>query len=419
MKPLSTALLCAAACLCVPSYAACPLAGSWNGKLNLGPASLSIVFHIAGGEEGQPATVTLDSPDQGATGIPTDVEYCQGDSIAIQVPRLMLSYHGRLKDDTIKGTFSQMGHSLPLELKRGGVKLNRPQTPKPPFPYSTREVTFPSAEQYITLAGTLTLPENADKSTPVVVMVSGSGQQNRDEELFGHKPFAVLADALAREGICSLRYDDRGVGGSTGDPSAATTRDFALDAEGAIAYLRSAGYRHVGIFGHSEGGSIAFITATSDHKPDFIITYGAPAILGYDIILDQLSVQMADMGMDTSDTAQVETYAKAVIEGDTTGTFSSPWMRHFLAYDPAADIHAASTTPTLALYGSKDVQVRPTLNEQPMRDLTPQATVTVYQGLNHLMQPAATGRPDEYAKINVTIADRVLQDIAAFIHSLH
>jgi len=418
MKLHPTALLYAAACLCAPAYAACPLAGTWNGKLNLGPASLSIVFHIAGGEEGQPATVALDSPDQGATGIPTDVEYCQGDSIAIQVPRLMLSYNGRLKDDTIKGTFTQMGRRLPLELKRGEVKRNRPQTPRPPFPYSTQELTFPSAEAGITLAGTLTLPANTDKSTPIVVMVTGSGQQNRDEELFGHKPFAVLADALAREGIGSLRYDDRGVGGSTGNPADDTTRDFALDAEGAISYLRSTGYPRVGIFGHSEGGSIAFITATSGHKPDFIITYGAPAILGHDIIVDQLSGQMADMGLDTSDSSQVETYVKTVIEGDTTGTFSSPWMRHFLAYDPAADIRAAADTPTLALYGSKDVQVRPSLNEMPMRNLLPQATVKVYQGLNHLMQPATTGRPSEYSQIDTTIAGSVLQDIAAFINSL-
>lgn len=431
--------------------------GTWSGKLQIQGVSLGIVFHI-GDEPGSGAlpVVTMDSPDQGVKGIPVQTDYFSADSISVSSAALAMKYSGRLEGDVIDGTFTQMGRSLPLSLTRGEEVRLRPQTPRPPYPYKSSDVTFRGAADDVMLAGTLTMPDSADGDTPVVLMVSGSGLQDRDETLFGHKPFAVIADRLARAGIGSLRYDDRGVAPSTGNPDEATTMDFAGDASGGLEWLRGQGYGNVGILGHSEGGAIAFILSD---KADFIVTLGASAISGNEVLLYQIDGNLEDAGLSAEerlragkvlraaidsvtahrelDTAQARlVFGSAMTEGmeryadraggewavlnsmkDDPAMLLQPWMRYFLSYDPAADIRKAGV-PALALYGAKDVQVRADRNVGPMRSLNPGVRVKVYDGLNHLMQPCVTGKAVEYGQIETTVDDAVMDDIIKFIETV-
>jgi hypothetical protein len=237
------------------------LQGSWSGKLNVGAMSLTIVLHLD--QADGYVLVTMDSPDQGAKGIGAHKEFLSDDSLAIKVEQIGMTYRAKLKNEKLEGTFSQNGMSLPLVLTRGDVaEPKRPQMPAQPYPYETEEVTFRNETDGATLAGTLTWPVNYDKSSkkkPVVVLfVSGSGMQNRDEELFNHKPFLVIADYLARQGIASLRYDDRATGASQGgEVKNATSEDFVRDAEAGLEYLRSRkAFAKAGIIGHSEAASL-------------------------------------------------------------------------------------------------------------------------------------------------------------------
>ena len=254
--------------------------GVWTGKLNVGPQTLTLVLHVAHEASGN-AVCSLDSPDQGAMNIPVKSDYCSADSISVSLEQLGLSYQGWLKGDEIVGTFMQ-GMAFPLTLKRGEEKLKRPQNPVEPFPYKTEEVTFINATDKATLVGTLSYPTDYKKGkTPVVLMVTGSGQENRDEEVFGHKPFLVIADYLARHGVASLRYDDRGFGKSTGgDVKHATTADFARDAASGIEFLHTLKcFSKVGVLGHSEGGSIAFMLGAKE-KVDFVISMAGIGVRG-------------------------------------------------------------------------------------------------------------------------------------------
>ncbi|MCM1319687.1 MAG: lysophospholipase [Muribaculaceae bacterium] len=386
-----------------------PLAGVWHGILKVGQQQLSLVLHIS---DDEPPVVTLDSPDQNAKGIPAELAFISADSIALHIPQLGVNYSAGAREDKLIGTFSQMGFNLPLTLERGQLLRDRPQTPHPPFDYDTREVRFQSLEKGVTLAGTLTLPRKAPNSTPVIIMVTGSGSQNRDEELFDHKPFAVIADWLANNGIASLRYDDRGVGGSVGNPDNATTSDLAKDAEGAIRFLRNEGYTNIGVYGHSEGGTIAFMTAATDEPtlgPNFIITVGAPALNGKEILVDQLHT----------------TYPNATEEErqmllNQAATQAGKWMRFFLDFDPATVISKVKGLPMLIIYGANDTQVRPAINEPVMHqllDVNPDCKIVVMDGLNHLLQPSVTGMATEYSTISTTIAPEALDLITEFINA--
>lgn len=226
--------------------------GTWSGKLDVQGTKISLVFHL---DEEKP---TVDSPDQGAKGIPIQVTRGEYGSITIKVPSIGATYKGQWLVKQIVGTFMQMGASLPLTLTPGVEKLNRPQTPQGPFPYAQEEVSFANGDAV--LKGTLVLPEGYSRKTPVLIMITGSGLQNRDEEIYEHKPFAVIADALARAGIATLRYDDRGFGESTGDLVHCTTEDMKNDALAGIGLLRER-FDRVGIIGHSEGGTIALMLA--------------------------------------------------------------------------------------------------------------------------------------------------------------
>ena len=391
------------------------LLGSWSGKLKVGVMSLTIVLHLE--QADGYVAVSLDSPDQGAKGISAFKEYLSDDSLAIKVESIGVTYRAKLKDGKLDGKFVQHGFTIPLELTQGVPEVKRPQTPQPPFPYETEEVTFRNERDSATLAGTLTWPVGYNaksKQKPmVVIFVSGSGQQNRDEELFEHKPFLVLADYLARQGIATLRYDDRATGQSVGgDVKNATSEDFARDALAGIDYLRNRkAFSKVGILGHSEGGLIAFMLG-GKKKVDFIVSLAGPSVKGDTLLATQgnrimiLSGQLPNMS--------VKKYRETVAE------MNNPWINWFIDYDPSDDIRQ-TRCPVFALNGDRDCQVISTLCLPAFQRLLPTSKknrIKQYPGLNHLFQHSATGVPTEYGEIEETIAPEVLSDIAEWINSI-
>ena len=376
------------------------ICGTWQGQLDLGMARLNIVVNIA-----PDGTCTIDSPDQGARGIPAKVVFVTADTLKFKSSTIGAEYEGKLTDGVLRGMFMQNGMKLPLNMKPGLAKVNRPQTPQPPFRYRTEEVSFTNAKAHATFAGTLAVPTNAKCA---VLMVTGSGQQNRDEELFGHRPFAVIADHLARKGIASLRYDDRATGKSKGGTiKTATTRDFAEDAESGLAYLRALKrFSKIGIVGHSEGGAIAFMLAAKG-KVDFIVSLASPAVRGDELLLEQHRALMGEAANNLT-IEQIRNFP---------ANRKNPWMRFFLDYDPQDDIHK-TTCPVLALNGEKDRQVVATQNVPVLRRALPENKQNVfktYPDLNHLFQNCQTGLPAEYSQIEETLAEEVLKDIADWI----
>lgn len=390
------------------------LEGSWLGKLELGGMSLRIVFNLTRTDSGTLAC-TLDSPDQGAKGIAAEVISSDPAKLKIAVKQINATYEGALTDDVLKGTFTQNGYSFPLEMKRGAVKTNRPQTPQPPFPYATEEVKFTNEKDPAVLAGTLVYPVGYKQTVPVpvVIMVTGSGLQNRDEELFEHKPFLVIADYLARNGIASLRYDDRGFAKSTGNAANATTEDFMQDAVAGVAWLRSQGkkFSRIGVLGHSEGATIAFMLAAKD-KADFIVSLAGPGVKGDTILAWQLNHQMERQGLPNRTTTQ-----EVRQQVSTQGT---AWQKYFINFDPATVI-AATRCPVMAINGTNDQQVTPNLNFSVIERLLPKNSknlLRLYDGLNHLLQHSSTGNPEEYGRIEETLAPEVLKDLKEWIIGL-
>lgn len=450
MKTVRNSFFTLAALSALTLTAQTNIGGTWHGTLAVTPqAKLRLVLHI---DEAADVKVKMDSPDQGALGLPGELRFVSADSVNIALPALGADFSGRLSEGTIQGKFSQRGFSFPLELTPGGFDMQRPQTPMPPFPYSSEEITVANPEaEGVKLAGTLTIPEHATKDTPVAVLVSGSGLQNRDEEIMGHKPFAVIADFLARNGIASFRYDDRGFAQSTGDPAKATTADNASDAATVLKHLRASGrFGKSGIIGHSEGAQIAFMLAADGKtRPDFIVGLGTPAVRGDSVLVDQTGTALLNAGIpqewiDGHLDAMRAVYA-AMIAGDKASArkiaaermeatkglppmqplsenlcnipeIQNAWLIHFYSYSPAGDI-AKAACPAFALYGEKDIQVTPALNMPEMKRLNPHAKVKCYSGLNHLFQHAATGAVSEYSTIEETISPEVLQDIAGFIRT--
>lgn len=389
------------------------LLGSWSGKLKVGAMSLTIVLHLD--QVDGIVKVSLDSPDQGAKGIPASKEYLSDDSVAVKIVSLGATYRARLKDGKLDGTFSQSGMSFPLEMSKGIAEVKRPQMPKAPYPYETEEVIFRNEADGATLSGTLTWPVGYNKNQkPVMVLfVSGSGQQNRDEEVMNHKPFLVIADYLARQGIATLRYDDRATGKSVGgDVKNATTADFSRDALAGIDFLRSKkAFSKVGILGHSEGGSIAFMLG-SQKKVDFIVSLAGPTVKGDTLLAAQSNRILSLSGQPA--TMTVEKYRQ------TVATMNQPWLNWFNDYDPTNDIRQIRC-PVFALNGDRDCQVISTLCLPALRQLlqpSKKHLIKEYPSLNHLFQHCTTGLPDEYSQIEETISPEVLQDIAQWINSL-
>ncbi|MDZ7716434.1 MAG: alpha/beta fold hydrolase [Balneolaceae bacterium] len=266
------------------------ITGQWNGVLNVMGSQLELVFHIEETDNGYSAT--FDSPDQGAMGIPFSSASFSDDTLRLAASNISATYKGVLKADSLIGTWSQGGQSFPLNMSRNEVKKEepkRPQEPEKPYPYYEEEVTFKNEKDSLTLAGTLTIPEKTG-SYPAVILISGSGAQNRNEEILGHKPFLVLADHLTRNGIAVLRYDDRGTAESTGDHSTATSKDFAQDVISAIEYLQSReeiDSDNIGLVGHSEGGLIAPMVANDTDDVAFIVMLAGPGVPGKEISLMQ------------------------------------------------------------------------------------------------------------------------------------
>lgn len=399
--------------LAAPFSVAQGIKGSWKGELDFVSSKLAVVFHLDGD------VCTMDSPDQGAKDIPAEVGFVSADSVSISNRQLDMAFSGKLRDGKIVGRFSQRGLSMPLVLTPGEFVRNRPQTPEPPFPYRLEDVSFSNGDAV--LSGTLVYPEgwNARKKVPVALMVSGSGLQNRDEELFGHKPFLVIADYLARNGIATLRYDDRGTGTSTGDAANATTEDFMKDAAAGLDYLRSLGkFRKIGVIGHSEGGGIAFMLA-SRGRTDFIVSLAGPGVQGDSILLLQNLNALRQAGSPMTVTKE---FVRASVKSQ-----NSPWLDYVMDYDPAADINGIRC-PALILNGDRDVQVEAAVNIPSIESNLPRnrrgkyvskhTEVKVYPGLNHLFQHCVTGQPFEYKDIEETVSPEVLEDISRWIAKL-
>ena len=395
------------------------LLGSWSGKLKIGTMSLTIVLHLE--QADGYVKVSLDSPDQGAKGISGYKEYLSDDSVAVKVESLNVTYRAKLKDGKLDGKFTQRGFTIPLEMTKGVPEVKRPQMPQPPYPYETEEVTFRNERDSATLAGTLTWPVGYDKKTkkkPVVVLfVTGSGQENRDEEIFGHKPFFVIADYLARLGIASLRYDDRATGQSVGgDVVNATSEDFARDAEAGLDFLRNMKtFSKVGIIGHSEGGLIAFILG-AQKKTDFIVSLAGPGVKG-----DTLSVVQSNRMLELSGVDPQLTVKMTVKKLRQDPQFQKlRWYQWFFDYDPSDNIRK-TRCPVFALNGDHDCQVISSQNLTAIKQLLPKSKknlIKEYPGLNHLFQHCTTGLLTEYGQIEETISPEVLSDIAAWMNKI-
>lgn len=442
------------------------VAGSWQGVLNAGVIELRIIFNISLNED-LTFKATLDSPDQGQMGIPMGKVSLKDDSIRIEAPIAKGYYLGKFTSDTsCEGTWYQSGLNLPLYLEKleEAFVLNRPQEPQAPFPYQELEVSFKNVEQGFSLGGTLTIPEG-EGPFPAAVLVSGSGSQNRDEEILGHKLFKVIADHLTRNGIAVLRYDDRGVGASGGNPAYATTKDLAVDARSAFNYLlinKAIDPAKIGIVGHSEGGMIAFMLASSRQDIAFIVSLAGPGVDGKTILLEQIEKIASLSGV--SDTVledirkvrsgvfdvmidkesygewKEETlkfvskfyaekeqgvYSEEDIEQGRQNIVSSlnessyAWMRYFVMFDPSP-LFKSIKCPVLALNGEKDCQVIAESNIAAIQiglrsSGNEQVSTLIVPGLNHLFQHCETGLPNEYGVIEETFDPEILETMSDWI----
>ena len=447
--------------------AASEIVGDWSGTVNFSGVELRIVFHRTAGED-ESLSATMDSPDQGAAGIPVSNVTFDGDSLVIEIAVAQGGYYGKYDQDSlfVDGEWRQAGFKLPLRLVRGGeIKPPaRPQEPERPLPYHEEDVEFDNGEAGITLAGTLTIPKG-EGPFPAAVLISGSGPQDRDEMVLGHKPFLVLSDHLTRNGIAVLRYDDRGIGESGGVHGTATTADFATDARAAFEYLKmrkEIDASLAGLIGHSEGGIIAAMSAASSDDIAFIVMIAGPGLKGSEILLAQnmalLELQgapadvlskrkeqleqeyriLAGKGSDeetresiiSTSTSFLERYSPEEREQygfsedgvkKRAEILTSPWFRFFMEYDPTTALRKVKC-PVLAMNGSRDIQVDPGRNlpaiESALNEAGNEDFRTVEMpGLNHLFQTAETGSPSEYALIEETMSPAALEMVSGWILS--
>ncbi|MCA5005004.1 alpha/beta hydrolase family protein [Sphingobacterium bovistauri] len=432
------------------------LVGTWSGKLDFGVQKLSFVLHLS--QENGVWSAKADSPDQNAFGIPFKMEV-KNDSIFLDNPSGIKVRLKTNEPNTLSGTFSQNGVSIPLVLERG-KQVSTPkistkfQTPKSPYPYDTLNVEFLNTFSNIKLAGTITQPKGKGKF-PAVILISGSGPQDRDETLFGHKPFKVIADYLTRNGVVVLRYDDRGVGKSEGAFATATIDDFSKDAIVAFNYLKkqkNIDINKVGIIGHSEGGLIANLLAGQGlPNLSFIITLAAPTVPIRDLMIEQLysvgkSEGMSDFQLAMAREINVKNFDAVKSNLNTNEAYEllkknmnileesnknavlrkemlmllTPAYRYFVRIDPQPFIKNIYI-PVFGAFGSLDVQVPSTMNLKGYHDNLPKNSKSVfkeYDGMNHLFQKANTGRVAEYGQIDETINPQVLTDIVEWIRNL-
>ena len=466
-----------------PPVVADPLVGTWNGSLRVGAVTLELALHVER-EAGEAAgyRATFDSITQSATGIPVESITRDGEQVLAKLPRIGATYTAKLieAEARLDGTWKQGGREFELVLTRGEAKAPRarPQLPKPPFPYRSVEVRFGHVpgtdvdESFavgevhggVTLAGTLTIPDG-DGPHPAAVMITGSGPQDRDETIFGHKPFFVIADDLARRGIAVLRFDDRGTGDSTGDFGAATSADFAADVRAALRFLGTRSDvdpARIGLIGHSEGGLIAPMVASGADRDAlaFAVLLAPPGVGLRDVILHQTDlIQRAEgaaspdvavdaelnrrifdaMLLDDPDARQAAIEAAAEelwpelseATRDEVGTgpadlvararqADKPWMRWLLRYDPVPALRDMRCD-VLVVFGGKDLQVDPAQNRPPVEAAlagrTKPATIVTLAGHNHLFQRTETGRPSEYGTIEETFSPEALRVVGEWLEA--
>lgn len=428
---------------------------TWHGTLDVGGTQLRMVVHIEAA--GDSLTATMDSPDQGATGIPVQQVTATDDSLALVVSVVNGRFDGALdaEGETIEGTWTQNGQSFPLTLKRGEVEttqVRRPQHPEPPYPYDTTNVTIRNPAAGVTLAGTLSLPTGQGPH-PAVVLVSGSGPQDRRSVVADHALFRVVADHLTRQGIAVFRYDERGVGASTGSFSSATTADFASDVRAIVEELSArSDLGPLGVYGHSEGGLVAPLVARESEAVDFLVLLAPPGVPGVELIPEQVRRIARAGGASASRADSMRTVQRRLVTavaqasdsasaaqqvGDLLREFgvsgsqvdrqveqlTTPWFRSFLTQDPVPVLRDVDG-PVLVLFGEKDLQVPPEQNRPPVEtalqaSTREEVTVETVPGVNHLFQPADTGLPKEYRSIETTMAPEVLETITDWILSQH
>jgi pimeloyl-ACP methyl ester carboxylesterase len=426
------------------------VAGIW--MVDFGGAVLQ--FRLDAGPDDE-ITGVFDSVSEGVSDLPVSVSVDET-AVTIEIPAAQAVFEGTVDDNTFSGVWMQGGAEIPMEFARQTepFALSRPQEPQPPFPYEATDVVFPNED--FALAGTLIVPEGPGPF-PAAVLISGSGPQDRDESLAGHKPFLVLADALARQGIATLRFDDRGFGSSTGDPLGATTADLATDTKAAVDFLRQQPkIAAIGLIGHSEGGLIAPMVAIDSPDAAFVVLLAGPGLPGGQILLTQteelmraegvpeasiewrmgwnddlialaasdkgtleVTTEMKDLLSDAAATAPADMLSQVSSDAidQLIATFTDPWMRYFLAYDPAPAL-ADLEIPVLAMIGELDLQVSAGANTPVLEAAlaaNSDATVLSLPGLNHIFQNAATGAVSEYAQLDETFDPATLQAIADWI----
>lgn len=461
---MKTLLLVLIAFLTSLSLTAQNITGEWNGALKVQGTQLRLVFTITKTDTG--ISATMDSPDQGAKGIPTTTTTFENSILRITIANAKIEYEGTLgNDNIIVGTFKQGGQSFPMNLSKKAIekeKLERPQEPIKPYSYYAEDITFENKKAGIRLAGTLTLPQK-EGVFPVVILISGSGPQNRDEELLGHKPFLVLADYLTKNGIAVLRYDDRGIASSKGDFKTATTADFATDVEASIAYLKTRkeiNKKKIGLIGHSEGGIIAPMVANKSADVAFIVLLAGTGIQGDKLLLLQQKLIAKVSGVSDEDLLKSEltnrkvfdivnqsnsleqlktdltNYLKHTLKDNPNAEkpegmsdddlvklqvnqIANPWMHYFIKYDPASTLEKVKC-PVLALNGEKDLQVPPKENLEAIKKAlakggNKKVTTKELPNLNHLFQECKTGSPNEYATIEQTFSPTALTEILKWI----
>ena len=436
--------------------------GIWEGTLSVGQIKLRVLFKIHSVND--TLKVSFDSPDQGTKDIPANLVEAVNDSILIEVPSIGGKYEGLLsaQSDSLHGNWKQGPYTIPLKMHRiEKVKeVLRPQEPKPPFPYREEEVTFENKKDSVKFAGTLTLPQG-EGPFPAAILITGSGAQNRNEELLGHKPFLVLSDYLTRNGIAVLRYDDRGVGGSTGNVSQSTTKSFAGDVLQAVEYLRirkEIDSKKIGLIGHSEGGVVAPLAASQSSNIAFIVLMAGTGVTGEEIMLPQIESMEQMVNAPAAEIhAKLQMYKKyfdllkanvdtivfaekrramaseyiSHLSDSTSKTktvvnveselnrMNYPWFRFFLSYDPKTALRKVRC-PVFAINGEKDRQVLAALNLQNIEKALKKGknkkyTIKEFKGLNHLFQHSQTGSQMEYGKIEETVAPEVLDAISDWI----
>ena len=447
MKPIL--IVVAALALDAAGAAAQDIAGDWQGTLKAGPAELRLAIHIARDPDGS-FKGTLDSLDQGAKGIPIAAISLKDSAVSFQVPAVHGSYRGMVEGSLIKGTWTQ-GQGLPLDLHRATAadERRRPQNPVKPYPYREQEVAYENATARIRLAATLTIPPGRGPF-PAVLLITGSGPQDREESLMGHKPFLVLADYLTRKGVAVLRSDDRGVAQSGGVFAGATTADFATDAEAGVARPKTRAEidpRRIGLVGHSDGGAIAPMVAARNPAVAFIVLLAGPGVPGDQLLTAQVAALAEASGASPAvarKNAQLEREVLALVKQEKDNArlerllreklgaampeaqlqaqlkeTVSPWFRYFLEYDPAVALRKVAC-PVLALNGDKDTQVPSKQNLPAIRQALEAGGNRSFEtvelpGLNHLFQTARTGSPAEYGHIEETISPAALEKIANWI----